>query len=146
MAEHRCEFSIAAELTTLLDQCCIDDLSRGQYSMSSNIDACIIAISENAPPSEYLQVLAQWEHTSVESSSIISALHTSLIRGARKGVNIELSGSLLRIQRAREEGRRPFIENDALMWNTAPEESAEEEEEGGFIWPNILDGTLMIAK
>ena len=145
MEEHCCEFNIVVELTKLLEHCTVEDQNNFSYATSSNIDACITVISENAPPSESLQVLSEWKHTSVESPSHISALHTALIRGARQGVRKELSGALLRIQRAREEGRRPIVEND-VVWNNVVDEQIEEEEKEGFIWPSVLDGTLVIAK
>lgn len=148
MEENNFEFNTVAELEKLLEKSYAEHENNPRYP-SSNIDACIATISENAPPAHSLQVLSQWEHnTCITSFSLTSALHTSLIRGAREGVGSELSGSLLRIQRAREEGRRPIVENGMVSWSTHVEELNvdEEEEMGSFIWPSILDGTLTIAK
>lgn len=141
-------FNNVTELSNLLEKCYVANEEDLQYS-HNNIDACITTISENAPPANSLQVLSQWEHTSVESSPLVSAIHTSLIRGAREGFRKEISGSLLRIQRAREEGRRPVVENGMMMWNDDHAEeidSLAEEESGGFIWESVLDGTQSIDK
>ena len=161
MEEHNCEFNNVTELSKLLEKCHTETQNNQQYS-PSNIDACITTISENAPPTHSLQVLSQWEHhtTTTEfgssSSSLMSALHTCLIRGVREGVRNELSGSLLRIQRAREEGRRPIVVDNGMMmmscWNADAQyesvggDDGEEGEAGGFIWSSVIDGTLAIAK
>lgn len=147
MEKNHSEFNTVAELENLLEKCYLEQQKNSRYS-TDNIGACISAVSENASPTCSLQVLSKWEHTPAVSSPLIDALHTSLIRGAREGVGKELSGSLLRIQRAREEGRRPVVENGMANWNVNAEEldAGEQEEAGGFIWPSVLDGTLAIAK
>lgn len=152
------EIDIIAELTKLLDQCRTEMMKNASYS-STNVDACITCISQNAPPSKSLQVFSQWEHSSEKSASLLSAIQTSLIRGAREGLRNELSGSLLRIKQAREEGHRPMLmENEMTHWDSVAnvvtdgivdEEVDGEDEEacgGGFIWKRVLDGTLQIAK
>jgi hypothetical protein len=139
-------FDIVAELSQLIKKCYTKHESNLYFS-SSNIGACIITISETAPPNHSLRVLSDWDHSSVGCSTIVAAIHTSLIRGAREGVRSGLSGSLLRIQRAREEGRRPSVENDMMRWKADTDESAGfEEESGGVIWSSILDGSALIAK
>ena len=141
-----CDFNIVDELSRLVDKCYDEHQNNLQ---DVNIDACITTISENAPPTCTLQVLSQWEHTSVTSSSLLSAFHTCLIQGAREGVRSEISGSLLQIQRAREEGRRPIVEKDdkPSYWGDVDNDFDDEEEEGGGgIWSSILNGTLEIAK
>mmetsp|Transcript_4757 Transcript_4757/g.9803 ORF Transcript_4757/g.9803 Transcript_4757/m.9803 type:complete len:896 (-) Transcript_4757:78-2765(-) len=145
MIEQSFEFTTATELTTLLNQCVASELDHDDANATDNVGSCILTISEDAPPAEYLRVLASWEHTSIESPAIMSAIHTCMIRGARKGVNQELSGSLLRIQRAREEGRRPHIADGVMEWenNGTQEEDTEEE---GYLWANILNGTVLISK
>jgi len=165
MQKHNCEFNDVAELSKLLEKCHIEMKNNPQYS-PGNLDACITTISENASPAQSLQVLSQWEHDDTSATSrsssfclIFPALHTSLIRGAREGARNELSGSLLRIQRAREEGRRPIVaENVGGMisssyWNAHAEEElqpgddgGEEESSGVFLWPSVIEGTLVIAK
>ncbi|KAL7550964.1 hypothetical protein ACHAWF_014168 [Thalassiosira exigua] len=137
------EFDIVAELSALLNKCFAESRNRPDYS-PNNVHACVDTISENAPPADCLEVLSRWERSSVESSSLVSALHASLFRGAREGVRSELSGSLLRIRRAREEGRRPIVEDGMVSWNPDGADLAEEEEEdaGDFIWQSVLDGTL----
>jgi len=147
MKTNDCDFNIVDELSRLVTKCYGEHQSNLQ---DANIDVCITTISENAPPTCTLQVLSQWEHTSVTSSSLLSAFHTCLIRGAREGVRSEISGSLLQIQRAREEGRRPIVDKDEpSYWGDADNDSDEEEDEeggGGGIWSSILNGTLEIAK
>ncbi len=133
-----CEFSIVDELSKLVEKC---------YADHHNIDSCISTIAEHAPTACTLQVITQLEDTSfIEPSSLISALHTSLIRGAREGVRSELSGSLLRIQRAREEGHRPMINSGMVSWTRGSEEPDVDDEVGDFLWPSILEGTLVITK
>ena len=141
-------FDNVTELSKLLEKCYLTSKQDPTNYSNNNIHACITTISENAPPAHSLQVFSQWEHTSVQS--LVSAIHTSLIRGAREGFRNEISGSLLRIQRAREEGRRPIVENDMMRWNPSSEEllldENNNEEEEVFIWDSILDGTLEIEK
>ena len=143
-----CDFNIVDELSRLVAKC-YDEHQRlvdKCYDLQDvNIEACITTISENAPPTCTLQVLSPWEHT-VTSSSLLSAFHTCLIRGAREGVRSEISGSLLQIQRAREEGRRPIVDKDDKpgCWGDVDNDS--DEEGGGGIWSSILNGTLEIAK
>lgn len=147
MIEHSFEFTTASELTILLNQCVTAELDHDSANATDIVGSCILTISENAPPAECLRVLASWEHTSIESPAIISAIHTCMIRGARKGVNEELSGSLLRIQRAREEGRRPHIADGVVEWENSNNGTQEEvTEEEGYLWANILNGTVLISK
>ena len=159
LEKHQYELDLIAELTKLLEQCRTEESKNPSYS-STNVDACITCVSENAPPSKSLQVFSQWEHSSIGSASLVSAIQTSLLRGAREGLRNELSGSLLRIKRAREEGRMPMMmENEMTSWDAVGsvgvvtdgcgEEEEEEDEEaggGGFIWKRVLDGTLQITK
>lgn len=158
LEKHQYEIDIIAELTKLLEQCRAEMTKNASYS-STNMDACITCISENAPPLKSLEVFSQCEHSSVESASLLSAIQTSLIRGAREGLRSELSGSLLRIKRAREEGHRPMMmENEMTHWDSVGsvvadgivEEQGDGEDDeacgGGFIWKRVLDGTLQIAK
>jgi len=147
MEENNCSFDIVAELCKLVEKCSTEHRNNLHYSLS-NAGACITIISETAPPTYSLQVLSHWDHiTSVGYSTFVSAIHSSLIRGAREGVCIGLSGSLLRIQRAREEGRRPIVENDMMSWKTDTEQSVHcEEESGGVIWSSLLDGSAVFAK
>ncbi len=145
MAERECEFDLGEELSKYVEKCYTKHKNNPQKHSSSSVDACITTISENAPPAYSLQILAQWEHACLDSSTFITAIHTSLVSGARDGVRSELSGSLLRIQRSREEGRRPITENGMLRWSGV---SVEDEgvEDGGFIWSKVLEGTVEITK
>jgi len=145
MKANDCDFNIVDELSRLVDKCYDEHQNNLQ---DVNIEACITTISENASPTCTLQVLSQWEHASVTTSSLLSAFHTCLIRGAREGVRSEISGSLLQIQRAREEGRRPNVDKDdnPSYWGVADNDIDEDEEYGGGIWSSILNGTLEIAK
>ncbi len=136
IAEEECAFDLSAELSKFVKKC---DTNR-----NSNLHACITTIAENAPPSCSLRVLAQLENSCFDSSTFISAIHTSLIIGARDGVRGELSGSMLRIQRAREEGRRPIMESGEMCWSGGSVEG--KVENGGFIWTRVLDGMVAIAK
>jgi hypothetical protein len=139
-------FDIAAELSKLIEKCYTKRENNTHFS-PGNIGACIITISETAPPYHSLRVLSDWDHSSVGCSTFVAAIHTSLIRGAREGVRNGLSGSLLRIQRAREEGRRPSVENDMMRWKADTDESVgSEEESGGVIWSSLLDGSALITK
>ncbi|KAL3826746.1 hypothetical protein ACHAXA_009355 [Cyclostephanos tholiformis] len=144
--ENNYPFDFVAELSKLIEKCYANHQNNLNFS-SSNIGACIIVISETAPPTYSLRVLSDWDHSSVGCSNFVAAIHTSLIRGAREGVRSGLSGSLLRIQRAREEGRRPSVENDIMRWKADTDKSVGfEEESGGVIWSSILDGSASIAK
>lgn len=144
MAEKEFEFDLSAELSKLVKKCHIAHENKPQRHSFSNIDACLTAIAENAPPACSLRVLAQWEHSCVHSSTFISAIHAALISGARDGVRGELSGSMLRIQRARDEGRRPMTENGVMVWSGVPVEG--EVEDRGSIWSRVLEGTVAISK
>lgn len=154
MEKHHYELDIISELTQLLEQCRIVGAENSSYDFN-NMNACITCVSESAPPSISLQVFSQWKHSSIESPSFVTAIQTCLFRGACDGVRNELSGSLLRIKRAREEGRRPLTENEMASWDAiasvggadeSDEEMDEESGRGGFIWKKVVDGTLQIAK
>lgn len=157
------EFDHVTELSKLLEKCLTETQNNSHYS-PRNMEACITTISETAPPVHCLQVLSQWGGDTAiirelsSSSVLVSALQTCLIRGAREGVRNEFSGSLLRIQRAREEGRRPNVVANGMLtmnsWSIGTEEGTvvgddgeEEDMSGkGFVWPNVLDGSLEISK
>lgn len=145
--EFESEFDIVAELSNLLARCC-DEVQNNPHYSPHNIDDCITTISEEATPAHSLEVLYQFKFKTpgVEqsSSSLVAAVHASLIRGAREGVQTEVSGSLLRIQRAREEGRRPVLADKSAVpgWDGDQELGyayVEEDEMGGFVWPGIID-------
>lgn len=138
------EFDLSAELSKFLEKCHIAHENKPHHHSFSSIDACITAIAENAPPACSLRVLAQWEHSCVHSFTFISAIHAALISGARDGLRGELSGSMLRIQRAREEGRRPMTENGVMIWSGVPVEG--DIEDRGSIWSRVLEGTVAISK
>ena len=145
MTERNCEFDIGVQLSKLVGKCYYKHKTNPHYS-PSNVDSCITTISENAPPTNSLQVLSQLEHSCpVSSGTFVSAIHTSLIVGARERVSTELSGSLLRIQRARDEGRRQIAENGVTTsWNGGI--AVSDVEDGGFIWSKVLDGMVAITK
>jgi hypothetical protein len=151
LEKYQYDFDTIAELTLLLEQCKTEGMENSSYN-STNMDVCITCVSESAPPSKSLRVFSQWAHSSIESASFVTAIQTSLLRGAREGVRSELSGSLLRLKRAREEGRRPMMESELGSWSDTANDNVgeddEEDEAGGesFIWKRVLDGTLKIAK
>lgn len=150
LEKHQYDFDIITELTLLFEQCKTEGMENSSYN-STNMDACITCVSESAPPFKSLRVFSQWSHSPIESASLVTAIQTSLLRGAREGVRSELSGSLLRIKRARE-GRRPIMGSELGSWcDTANDDVGEDDEEdeaggGSFIWKRVLDGTLKIAK
>lgn len=146
MAEKQYEFDLGAELSKFIEKCNTKHENNLQQPSCRKVDACITTISENAPPAYSLQVLAQWEHACQDSSTFIAAIQTSLISGARDGVRSELSGSMLRIQRAREEGRRPETENEMVSWSGGSVESEVKEGDGEFIWSKVVDGLVAISK
>ena len=139
------DIDLMSELTKMLQVCLAKTQNDDEYS-TSNIDACISVISENSPPDKVLQVLSQWDHTTSHSSAFVDAIHTCLIRGVREGVRYELSGSLLRVRRAREEGRRPDVVTTS--WNDleqdASQDDGEHEKDGPTIWNSVLSGTIPI--
>ena len=139
------DIDLISELTKMLQVCHAKSQNDDEYS-KSNIDACISVISENSPPDKVLHVLSQWDHTTSDSCAFVDAIHTCLIRGAREGVRSELSGSLLRVRRAREEGRRPdLVATDWYdMEQDASQDEGEHDKDGPTIWNAVLSGTLPI--
>lgn len=141
------EFDIVSELLKLLQQCIDTGNSNPSYDVYKNLNKCLAVFSENVSPPDGLTVLSKFELTNVELPSIISAVHTLLTRGARESVGKEISGSLLRIQRAREEGRYLVLEESVRDWTFDNNDSAiDEEESDSFIWPSVLDGRILISK
>ena len=140
-------FDIVSELLKLLQQCIDTDNSNPSYDMYKNLNTCLRVVSENASPSDGLAVLSTFELTNIELPTIISAVHTLLTRGARESVGKEISGSLLRIHRAREEGRCLLLAESVRDWTCDDNDSAiDEEESESFIWPSVLDGRMLMSK
>ena len=147
MEANNCDFDLVSELSRLLEECLIKKRAKSDNS-SNRIRTCITTISETAPPTCTLRVLSDRDHSSVDYFTLVSAIHMSLIRGARNGLrSASLSGSLLQIQRAREEERRPIVDCDMMSWKAETEDLVEDKEElGGVIWASILSGNAIIAK
>lgn len=139
------DIDLTSELTKVLQVCRAKSQNDDDYS-TGNIDACISVISENSPPDKVLQVLSKWDHLSMHSSAFVDAIHTCLIRGAREGVRSELSGSLLRVRRAREEGRRPDLVTTSWydLEQDASQDEGEHEKDGPTIWNSVLSGSVPI--
>ena len=154
METNDCDFNLVSELSRLLDECSIEKRTMLQHDSSNRIRTCITTISETAPPTCTLRVLSNREYLSVEYFTLVTAIRTSLIRGARNGLrSAGLSGSLIQIQQAREEEerrrrrRRPTVECDIMTWKAETENSVEDKQEsGGVIWASILSGNAIIAK
>ena len=152
METNDCDFNLVSELSRLLDECSIKKRTMLQHDSSNRFRTCITTISETAPPTCTLRVLSNREYLSVEYFTLVTAIRTSLIRGARNGLrSAGLSGSLIQIQQAREEERRrrrrPTVECDIMTWKAETENSVEDKQEsGGFIWASIFSGNAIIAK
>ncbi|KAL7511838.1 hypothetical protein ACHAXN_008783 [Cyclotella atomus] len=140
-------FNIASELTKIFQQCIEETQHNPSYDILSNLNACLTVLAENASPSDGIKVLSQLDLPVVDQQSKIHAIHNLLTRGARENVGSEISGSLLRIQRVREERRR-FEEENFAVYNLDNSEATDDdtEESGGFIWPSILEGRVIITK
>ena len=140
-------FDIINELTNIVQQCIGKRETDSSCVKSTDINVCLSLLSENTTPSDGLKVLSQLELSGVDQSARVSALHTLLTRGASESVDKEISASLLRIQRVREEKQHFDFEEGMSVYNF-DENGAEvdEDESNGFIWPNILDGRMIISK
>lgn len=140
-------FNIASELTKIFQQCIEETQHNPSYDILSNLNACLTVLAENASPSDGIKVLSQLDLPVVDQQSKIHAIHNLLTRGARENVGSEISGSLLRIQLVREERRR-FEEENFAVYNLDNSEATDDdtEESGGFIWPSILEGRVIITK
>ena len=131
----------------MLENCTVDGQSGAEYAPSL-VNTCITNIAKSASPTDALKVISQWKMSDLASQAFVEAMHTSLLRGARDGIRNELSGSLLRIRRVREEalGNRPLIEND-LVWDGGADEPIDVEDGVEcLVWQSVLNGTSTIAK
>ena len=138
-------FDIVTELKNIFQQCTAEGEQNESYDRSSNINACLAAISQTASPLHGIKVLCEFELPLIDFQSKTAAINTMLTRGARESVGQEISGSLLRIQRVREERWRIGLEE--MVYNFDQNEATVDEQESeGFIWPSILDGRMSISK
>ena len=141
------EFDIVNELTNILEKCIDKNENNSSSAKSNDVNTCLRLLSENTTPLDGLKVLSRLELSDADQSAKVSALHTLLIRGASKSVDKELSASLLRIQRVREDNQLFSLEESMSVYNFDENDAAvDEEESNGFIWPNILDGRMIISK
>lgn len=142
-------FDVSLELTKIFQQCIEEGKRNPSYDTLSNLNSCCAVLAENASPSEGIHVLSQLDTSLVDQQFMIRAIQTLLTRGARENAGSEISGSLLRIQRVREERWRFEKENLAVHNNLDHNETTGDddvEELDGFIWPSILKGRAMITK
>lgn len=141
------QFDVVDELTKVFQQCIKEGENNPTYDIAGNLTMCLTVIAENASPSDGLKVLFNLDLPNIEHQSKISAVHTLLNRGAYENVGDEICGSLLRIQRVREERRRFELEESMSVYNFDESEVTEEEEEtDGFVWSSILEGRMSISK
>ena len=144
-AENLDTFDIITELTRILQLCMGQDDNIPSREDLNKMNSCLNVISEKAAPSDGIKVLSELDMPGIELSFKISAIHSMLTRGARENVENEISGSLLRIQRVREDQQRLDFDEGVSVYNNLDEGDGEEEA-GGFIWPSILDGRMLISK
>lgn len=146
--ENQNDFNIIHELTQIFQQCINEDENNPSHDASSKMSACLTVLSENASPSDGLKVLSGFDLQYIQLPPKIAAIQSFLTRGARESVGKELSGSLLRIQRVREERQRFELQEcmSAFTLNKNNDTSTDEEESEGFIWPSVIDGRMLISK
>ena len=144
--ENLAGFDIVSELSKLFKQCVEEAQNDSSYDLPKSLSTCLTVVSDNASPSDGLKVLCTLELTGVDFQDVTTAIHTLLTRSARENVGKEISGSLLRIQHAHEEGRC-ILEESMSDWSYDSSATEEDEDESeGFIWPNILEGRVLLSK
>ena len=140
-------FDIITELTRMLSLCISQENNNPSHEDLNKMNACLNVISEKASPSDGLKVLSKFDMSNIELSFKISAIHTMLTCGAHDNVENEVSGTLLRIQRVREDMQRLDFGEGASVYNFDEiDDGRDEEDAEGFIWPSILDGRMLISK
>lgn len=133
--------SMVDEFLGILELCDdVGDIDEDSANQSRNLThkekSFLNLIADNAPPHDVLTVLSRWSKTNLSSAFIYQILRTCVKRGVEDGVNKEISGALLRIQKVRSDKRS--------ISNVNTIGSIERKEEG--IWKNVLQGTVMIDK
>mmetsp|Transcript_1042 Transcript_1042/g.1605 ORF Transcript_1042/g.1605 Transcript_1042/m.1605 type:complete len:182 (-) Transcript_1042:73-618(-) len=128
---------------------------------TSKTEFVVDLMAKQFPPSSVLEMMYHWSPRLSSSTAIIPALRTVLTRAAVHGFrNRELSGALLRIQRARDE-LIVDLDDSFEVQKTSQEEKLMSSsfsstgldlmrDEGakcrGKLWSRLLDGTAIIDK
>jgi hypothetical protein len=121
--------SVAEELHILLMLCSKAKDAKLEYGF-------IDLLAHKASPADALQTFALWSEEFASPGESVPALHTLIQRGAQFGIKTELSGSLLRVNHARQRrGRSP---------ERRPGGSVERIE--GNVWRRMFEGSVPVDK
>ena len=101
LATDECPVSVPGELHALLEYQESLNNAKGK-GVSREVTDLLHLLAREALPSDFLSAFSMWSATHDELSDTVHVLQSVLTRGARRALKTELSGSLLRLRRARE--------------------------------------------
>ena len=130
--------SVPVELHALLEykESCSGVAGKG---LSREVLDLIHFLAKEALPSDFLRAFSMWTAAHNELSDTVHVLQSVLKRGARRALNTELAGSLLRLRRARKRMNSSYIkpETDDEDGRTMQEQT---------IWSLMSKGLVAIDK
>lgn len=135
-------FSFAEELNTLWkrkeEQC-----SAGN-KQSAEVLELIHFMAREAPPSDFLEAFYTWTATHEWHQDTVAVLQSVLKRGTRVALNTELSGSLLRLRRARQRIKSGPQGGGRSFWQTTYH--SEKMLSEPTVWSLVSQGLVAIDK
>lgn len=111
--------------------------------VSVEVTDLIHLLAKEALPNDFLSAFSIWTATHGELSDTVHVLQSVLTRGARRALNTELSGSLLRLRRARE-NRSKSLDTGTCTPNTVAEAKRDGHE--ATIWNLMSKGFVTVDK
>jgi hypothetical protein len=130
--EARQSLNVPLELLKLLDHKASQSNSNAGFA---EVKRLIEFLADEAMPNHILEALVLWSKLTVTDIDIFPILQTILRRAAHAAMNSELSGSLLRLRRAR------LFLNDSKTTTETDDDDASES-----IWKRMSNGMLTVAK
>lgn len=112
-----------------------------QRGSSQHLLELIHFLAKEAPPDEFLQAFNTWTSSHDRPLYTVAVLQAVLQRGTKVALNAELSGSLLRLQRARQR-----MKSNVSVPPPHKTRSTEPKFEGSTVWSLMSEGLVSIDK
>lgn len=127
-------FSVPDELVALLDYRESLDTTKG-----TGIFDLVNLLAREALPDDFLRAFSMWTATHDELSETIHVLQAVLGKGVRRALQTELSGSLLRLRRARETRNKSLESSNTLVDGKSNGQET-------TIWNQMSKGLVLVDK
>ena len=116
---------------------------RGDTDDDGEVRSLINFMAQEAPPSDFLEAINKWTAEHKRQEDTIGVLQAVLKRGTRLALNSELSGSLLRLRRARQRMEASSAFGSIL---STPRDKQDSPFEEPTVWNLLSTGALAIDK